>query len=277
MSSMRLPAVVAVCVLLAATGCAPAPPPEVGVTGPGSMDAPVVTEIVDEEDGREAEPNPPEEVVDAYMEALAAGSDPDRMREGLELTTEDSPAHDYLIHRSSVAQAWHDQGDPLVDVDVERTGHGHTLCRAAGPDSEPVCETFTGFTHEEGRLVDLLVDDIDPEPFLVRAEGMEEDHAGVHAVFLTAHRSQADDTLVVTVEFNTVDDVSLDLFGTSYTTDAGVEIGSDLAVGRHELDAETATRAAFSFPSVKPGGDLHVGGCLAECSTLVDITLPVHE
>lgn len=276
MFSMRPPAVVAACVLLAVTGCAAASDPKGEGTGSLPPGEPVVTTAVDGESDREAEPGPPEEVVDAYMEALAAGSDPDRMREGLAWAAEGSPAHDYLTHRISVAQAWHDQGEPLEDVDVEHTGHGHTLCRDTDPGSGPVCEVFDGFTHEEGRLVDLLVDDIDPEPFLVRAEGVEEEHAGVRAVFLTAHRSQADDTLVVTVEFNTVDDVDLDLFGASYTTEAGDEIGSDLAVGRHELDAGAATRTAFSFPSAKPGGDLHVGGCLAECSTLVDITLPVH-
>lgn len=253
MSSMRLPAAAAVCALLTATGFAPA-------VSPGTE------EVADD-------PDP--SVVDAYMEALAAGSDPDRMREGLALTAEGSPAHDYLTHRASVAQAWHDQGEPREDADVEHVGQGYELCRADAP--EPVCETFTGFTHEEGRLVDLLVDDIDPGPLLVRADGVREDHEGVRAVFLSAYRSQADDTLEVTVEFNTVDDVDLDLLGASYTTDEGVEIDPALAVGSYELDAATATRAAFFFPSAKPGGDLRVGGCLAECSALVDITLPVTE
>ena len=96
MRAMRLPAAVAACALLTTTGYAPHLPPEGQTTGQW----PTVeqTTNVDDEDTRATEPDPPEEVVDAHMEALAAGSDPHRMREGLALVEEDSPAHDYLIH-----------------------------------------------------------------------------------------------------------------------------------------------------------------------------------
>jgi hypothetical protein len=274
MRAMRLPAAVAACALLTTTGYAPHPPSadQAGEQWPTAEP----TTTVDDKDTQETEPDPPEEVVDAYMEALAADSDPHRMREGLALAEEASPAHDYLLHHISLAQAWYDQGDPLQDADVERTDQGHRLCRDKTLGAEPTCEVFTDFTHDQDLLVDMLVNDIDPGPDLVHVEKVEAAHEGVRAVLLTAYRSPAEDTLVITVEFNTVDDVGLDLFGASYTTDTGLEIDSDLAVGRYELDAATATRTAFSFPSAEPGGELHVGGCLAECSSLVDITLPVN-
>ena len=274
MRAMRLPAAVAACALLTTTGYAPPLPPTDQTTGQWPTAEP--TTNVADKDTQETEPDPPEEVVDAYMEALAADSDPHRMREGLALAEEDSPAHDYLLHHISLAQAWYDQGDPLQDADVERTDQGHRLCRDETVGAEPTCEVFTDFTHDQDLLVDMLVNDIDPGPDLIHVEKVEAAHEGVRAVLLTAYRSPAKDTLVITVEFSTVDDVDLDLFGASYTTDTGLEIDSELAVGRYELDAATATRAAFSFPSAEPGGELHVGGCLAECSSLVDITLPVN-
>ncbi len=219
MRAMRLPAAVAACALLTTTGYAPHLPPEGQTTGQW----PTVeqTTNVDDEDTRATEPDPPEEVVDAHMEALAAGSDPHRMREGLALVEEDSPAHDYLIHHIFLARAWYDQGDPLQDADVERTDRGHRLCRDETVGAEPTREVFTDVAHDQDLLVDMLVNDIDPGPDLVHVEKVETAHEGVRAVLLTAYRSPAEDTLVITVEFNTVDDVGLDLFGASYTTDTG--------------------------------------------------------
>lgn len=98
---------------------------------------------------------------------------------------------------------------------------GHRLCRDETVGAEPTREVFTDVAHDQDLLVDMLVNDIDPGPDLVHVEKVETAHEGVRAVLLTAYRSPAEDTLVITVEFNTVDDVGLDLFGASYTTDTG--------------------------------------------------------
>src|SRR5699024_2383822 len=110
MRAMRLPAAVAACALLTTTGYAPHPPSadQAGEQWPTAEP----TTTVDDKDTQETEPDPPEEVVDAYMEALAADSDPHRMREGLALAEEASPAHDYLLHHTSPPQASYDEGQP---------------------------------------------------------------------------------------------------------------------------------------------------------------------
>src|SRR5699024_11681599 len=104
MRAMRLPAAVAACALLTTTGYARHPPFADQATEQWPSAEPATTG--DDEDTQETEPDPPEEAVDAYMGALAADSDPHRMREGLALAEEGPPAHDYLLHHISRAQAW---------------------------------------------------------------------------------------------------------------------------------------------------------------------------
>ncbi len=274
MRAMRLPAAVAACALLTTTGYAPHLPPEGQTTGQW----PTVeqTTNVDDEDTRATEPDPPEEVVDAHMEALAAGSDPHRMREGLALVEEDSPAHDYLIHHIFLARAWYDQGDPLQDADVERTDRGAPTL----PGRDRRRRTDARGLHRRR-----------PRPGPARRHARERHRPGTRS---GPRREGGDSTrrgprgaphrIPVTGRGHARDHRRIQHRRRCRTRPVrgflhhrhGLEIDADPAVGRYELDAATATRTAFSFPSAEPGGELHVGGCLSECSSLVDVTLPVN-
>ncbi|CAL9600466.1 hypothetical protein SUDANB121_05443 [Nocardiopsis dassonvillei] len=216
---------------------------------------------------------PSEEAVTGYLEALAAGDDPDRMREGLTLAADDSAAHDLLLHASSVAQARSDGDEVPPIVGLTRTGDGAELCPAVGND--PDCGEYTDFTGRDGLVTGLHINGSDPGPSLIVGDGVTADSEGVGATLITAYRSVVDHTLVVTAEFAAVDDVSLDLDGAVYRAADGTELRAEDAAGRRELTADTATHAVFHFPGALPGGELVVGGCLAECSALVDLTLPV--
>ncbi|WP_150252509.1 hypothetical protein [Nocardiopsis deserti] len=223
-----------------------------------------------------------------YVDALARAGDPGRMREGLPRTAEDSAARAYLLHQAAVAQAWADEGRPAWNAEVGHTPDGYELCPGgdpdAEPDAEPACVAYGGFTAEDGLLTDLRVDGRDPGPGLLVAEDVTDESEGVRARLLTAYRAAPDEPLAVTVEFTTDDGVSLDLLQASYVGggsgggdgggDGGEHRASE-AVGRYALDAGEGTHAAFFFPEAEPGGTLTVGGCLEECSAMVDIELPV--
>ncbi|WP_306371319.1 hypothetical protein [Nocardiopsis sp. CC223A] len=215
----------------------------------------------------------PEEAVTGYLEALAATDDPDRMREGLTLAADDSAAHHLLLHASSVAQARSDGDQAPPAVGLTPTADGARLCPETGND--PDCGEYTDFTGRNGLVTGLHIDGSDPGPSLIAGDGATADSQSVGATLLTAYRSVVDHTLVVTVEFAAVDAVSLDLDGAVYRAADGTEQRAGEAAGRRELTAGTATHAVFHFPDALPGGELSVGGCLAECSALVDLTLPV--
>ncbi|WP_159942044.1 MULTISPECIES: hypothetical protein [unclassified Nocardiopsis] len=215
----------------------------------------------------------PEDVVEGYMAALSATGDPEQMRGGLALAAPGSTAHAYLTHQAAVAQAWVDEGSPAWNTEVRSGADGYELCPEDAPAAD--CLSYGGFTFEDGLLSGLLVEDRDPGPGLLVADGTRTGSAGVRATLLTAYQSVTDKFLVVTVEFAAADSVSLDLTHASYErADGGGERVQE-AVGRYELDADTATHAVFFFPGAVPGGTLRVGGCLEECSALVDIALPV--
>ena len=212
------------------------------------------------------------------MSALAAASDPDRMREGLDLTEDGSTAHDYLRHYATLFQAWEDEGASVQDSDVQSVAETHELCRTEEPAGRPVCVVYENFTENDGRLTDLRVNGTDPGPRLSSGDGVTDDSEGVQATFLSAYRTVDDDTLVVTVDLTTVDEAGLDLVGATYVPDGSeAEEPSALSVGRHELDPGSGTLAAFYFPRADPGGELRLDGCLAECSAVVDLDLPVPE
>ncbi|WP_026122653.1 hypothetical protein [Nocardiopsis halotolerans] len=213
------------------------------------------------------------DTVAAYVDALTRAGDPERMREGLRYTAEGSAAHAYLAHRAAVVQAWADGGRPAWNVQARRTADGYELCHGGEPRHEASCVSYGGFTAEDGLLTELLVDGRDPGPDLLVADGVTDGSEGVRAELLTAYRSATSKTLVVTVEFTTEDDVSLDLLQATYEGER--EHLVEEAVGRFELDGGSSTHAAFFFPGATPGGTLTVGGCLAECSALVDVELPV--
>ncbi|WP_150240944.1 hypothetical protein [Nocardiopsis quinghaiensis] len=220
---------------------------------------------------REAE----EENAAAYVAALARTGEPERMREGLERAAEGSTAHTYLTHHAAVARARADGGGSAPDIEVERTGDGYELCPAPGPASDRACAAHGDFTARDGLITGLLVEGRDPGPGLLAPEGVEFESEGVRATLLTAYQSVTDKSLVVTVEFTTDDNASLGLPHATYEHGEGREDQAQEAVGRYELDAGESTRAAFSFPGATPGGTLRVGGCLEECSALVDVALPV--
>lgn len=244
---------------------APAPPPS--PADPRDPDSPA-----DEPAAAPAEEFP-EEAVTGYLEALAATDDPDRMREGLTLAADDSAAHGLLLHASSVAQARSDGDEVAPIVGLTPTEDGAELCPAMGND--PDCGEYTDFTGRDGLVTGLHINGSDPGPSLIVGDGVTADSEGVGATLITAYRSVVDHTLVVTAEFAAVDDVSLDLDGAVYRTADGTELRAEDAAGRRELTAGTATHAVFHFPGALPGGELAVGGCLAECSALVDLALPV--
>lgn len=217
-----------------------------------------------------------------YMDSLARTGDPGRMREGLPRTAEDSAARAHLLHQAAIAQARADGGRPAPDAEVGQTPDGYELCPGEDPDTEPVCVAYGGFTAEDGLLADLRVDGRDPGPGLLVAEDVADESEGVRARLLTAYRAASDEPLEVTVEFTTADRVSLDLFQASYVGgggDGGQGEGGGLraseAAGRYALDGGEGTHAAFLFPGAEPGGTLTVGGCLEECSAVIDIELPV--
>ncbi|MFY7070512.1 hypothetical protein ACOQFV_32020 [Nocardiopsis changdeensis] len=223
--------------------------------------------------GGRPEGEPPKEAVTGYLEALAATDDPDRMSEGLNLAADDSAAHDLLLHAASVARARADGGRTPEAAGLTPTADGARLCPAEGND--PDCGEYTDFTGRDGLVTGLHINGSDPGPSLIVGDGATADSEGVGATLVTAYRSVVDHTLVVTVEFAAVDAVSLDLDGAVYRAADGTGQRAEDAAGRRELTAGTATHAVFHFPDALPGGELSVGGCLAECSALVDLSLPV--
>ncbi|MFD6099432.1 hypothetical protein ACFVWN_00160 [Nocardiopsis flavescens] len=258
----------------------PSPSPSPSPTpAPSPPPAPPERSSPDDPPPRTAEPTgepgggPDRETVTGYLEALAATDDPDRMREGLTLAADGSAAHGLLLHASSVAQARKDGDEVPAVVGLTPTGDGAELCPAAGND--PDCGEYTGFTGRDGLVSGLHVDGSDPGPSLIVGDGVTADSEGAGATLVTAYRSVVDHTLVVTVEFSAVDDVSLDLDGAVYRGADGAEQPAEDTAGRREVTAGTAGHAVFHFPGALPGGELAVGGCLAECSALVDLALPV--
>ncbi|MBE3001043.1 hypothetical protein IDM40_20445 [Nocardiopsis sp. HNM0947] len=293
MFSARVSTAAAVLALLAAAGCElpdaeeilPAPNGE--ETGERTAPAPEGDAATDAHRGSEGEEPPPggaaqqdasDTLVRDYVTALAATSDPDRMREGLDLAEEGSAAHAYLRHHAGFAQAWVDAGTPLPDAEVHSVDGAHEVRRTREPGTHPVCAVHEHFTENDGRLADLRVDGTDPGPYLSEDDEATDDSEGVHATFLSAHRTVEDGTLVVTADLTTVDDVSLDLDGAVYVPEGSeTEEPAAVSVGRYELDAGSGTHAAFIFPGAEPGGELRLGGCLAECSAMVDLALPVPD
>ncbi|MFL1429166.1 MULTISPECIES: hypothetical protein [unclassified Nocardiopsis] len=252
----------------------PAPSPSPDEPSPTVLPSPTApAPPADESADQAAADRPPEEAVTGYLEALAATDDPDRMREGLTLAADDSTAHDLLLHASSVAQARSDGEQAPAIVGLTPTAGGAQLCPAVGND--PDCGEYTDFTGRDGLVTGLHIDGSDPGPSLIVGDGVTADSEGVSAALITAYRSVVDHTLVVTVEFTAVDAVSLDLDGALYRAPDGTEQRAEAAAGRRELTPETATHAVFHFPDALPGGELAVGGCLPECSALIDLTLPV--
>ncbi|WP_051049725.1 SPOR domain-containing protein [Nocardiopsis ganjiahuensis] len=220
----------------------------------------------------ESEEEVPDEAAE-YMAALAAGDDPERMREGLSLAAEDSTAHTYLRHFVQVFSAWDAAGDTYRSSTLTPVDGGFELCR---PEPEaPTCTEFTRFTTEDGLITGFLVDGADPGKRLVSGHGVAASSEGVDVHLLTAYQSVTDDVLVVTAEFTTVDNVDLDLFGAAYTAPDGREYRAEEAVGEYDLDAGATTQTALFFPDAEVGGDLAVTGCLDECFAVIDLEFPV--
>lgn len=258
----------------------PEPTPEPAPGEPGGAEEPSpAPEDSDEPGGTgapetaAAEDEAPDEAAE-FMAALAASDDPERMREGLTLTVEDSTAHTYLRHFVQVFSAWEADGHTYPSSTLTPVDGGFELCREE-PEG-PECADFTGFTAEEGRLTGFLVNGADPGKRLVSGQGVAASSEGVDVHLLTAYQSVTDDALVVTAEFTTVDNVDLDLFGATYTAPDGREFRAEEAVGEYDLDAGATTQTALFFTGPEVGGELAVTGCLDECFATVDLEFPVH-
>ena len=223
--------------------------------------------------GEAEEEDVPDEAAE-YMTALTASDDPERMREGLTLTAEDSTAHTYLRHYVQVYSAWESAGHSYAPSDLTPSEEGFELC-LPGSGGPPVCAFFSRFTVEDGLITGFLVNGQDPGKRLVSGHGVAASSEGVDVHMLTAYQSITDDVLVVTAEFTTVDDVDLDLFGATYTAPDGREYRAEEAVGEYRLDAGTAVQTALFFTGPEVGGDLAVTGCLDECFAFVDLEFPV--
>lgn len=243
--------------LLLLTGCGPL---QGMAAAPGAAPAPAPGQAVDPEEAAE------------YMTALVRFGDPESMREGLTLTEEDSTAHTYLRHHTQMAAAHAEAGDPLANGSLEPLDDGFRMCLTGSEG----CADFTDFTAEDdGLLTGFHVEGQDPGERMVTGHGVAASSAGVDAVLLTAYQSIIHDTLVVTAEFTTVDDVDLDLPGAGYTTPEGVRTRVEEAVGEYSLTAGTATQAVLYFPDAPIGGKLTIGGCLPECSSQVHLEFPI--
>jgi hypothetical protein len=222
------------------------------------------------------EPGAVEEAPDeaaGYMAALASADDPEVMRQGLRLTAEDSTAHTYLRHFVQVFSARDSAGHSHPGSALRPTSEGFELCREE--PTGPVCADFTGFTAEEGLLTGFLLNGEDPGKRLVSGRGVAASSEGVDVHLLTAYQNVVDDSLVVTAEFTTVDNVDLDLFGTTYTGPDGLEHRVREAVGEYDLEAGATTQTALSFVGPEVGGDLSLSGCLDECSATVEMEFAV--
>ncbi|WP_116248388.1 hypothetical protein [Nocardiopsis sp. FIRDI 009] len=255
----------------------PAPTPAGGGSGP---DATVPTPGRERPSGTE---DPHSSAVREYVAALAASSDPDRMRAGLAEAAEDSPAHTYLLHHATVARAWADGDRPRDDAEVTRTDAGYRLCRDTAEegywgrdrDADRHCVELTDFTHDDGRVARFRVDGDDPSGTLVEGGDTRVGSGGVEATVVTAYRPVGRSVLVVTLDISAADSADLGLPSAVYRTLDGERRRAELAAGRYELDAGTSTSAALYFPDSHPGGSVVVTGCLEECSALIKLALPV--
>ncbi|WP_017601847.1 hypothetical protein [Nocardiopsis lucentensis] len=255
----------------------PAPTPVGGGSGPSATVPPP---------GRErpaGTEDPHSSAVQEYVAALAASSDPGRMREGLAEAAEDSPARTYLLHHATVARAWADGDNPQADAEVDRTDAGYRLCRDTAEegywgrdrDTDRHCVELTDFAHDDGRVARFRVDGDDPSGALIEGGDSRVGAGGVEATVVTAYRPVNRSVLVVTLDISADDSADIGLPSAVYRTLDGERRNAELTAGRYELDSGASTSAALYFPDSHPGGSVVFTGCLEECSAFLKVALPV--
>ena len=251
MSAVRS-VLVGTCGLLLLTSCAGGVPKAATVR----RSAPVATA------SQSASPPVSVAVGKSYVEVLASGNGLGATREGLTLTAPNSVAYRYLDHAANMQEASIDEGDPpyLKQAVVPVGGDSFKLC-----SDKLTCATFGGFkVNQDGKLVDLAVNNEPVGPRLTAGNGQPATAAGAKFTLLTAYQSVMSNTWFITVKVQTgAEPITINPKYWSY-------VGSDgkLARPAGSSDATHVVSTAslivvVSFEWVKPGGKLTLGGCPA--------------
>src|ERR1035437_7807587 len=173
MSAVRS-VLVGTCGLLLLTSCASGVPKATTVR----RSAPYTTLF------RSASPPVSVEVGKSYVEVLASGNGLGATREGLTLTAPNSVAYRYLDHAANMQEASIDEGDPpyLKQAVVPVGGDSFKLC-----SDKLTCATFGGFlVNQDGKLVDLTINNQPVGPRLTRANNQPVPQAGARFPLLRA-------------------------------------------------------------------------------------------
>jgi hypothetical protein len=249
MSAVRS-VLVGTCGLLLLTSCAGGVPKATTVR----RSAPVVT-------ASQSTPPPVSvEVGKSYVEVLASGTGVGAMREGLKLTAPNSVAYQYLDHTANMQEASIDEGDPpyLKEAVVPVGGDSFKFC-----SDKLTCVTFGGFkVNQDGKLVDLTVNNEPVGPRLTMGNGQPVTAAGAKFTLLTAYQSVTSNTWFITVKVQTgAEPITINPKLWSYRGPDGKPLTWVGSTAATHVVSKASLIVIVMFDSAKAGGRLTVGGC----------------
>jgi hypothetical protein len=198
----------------------------------------------------------------SYVQLLASGNGLAAMREGLKLTAPNSMAYRYLDHTANMREASIDAGDPpsLEEAVVPVGGDAFKLC-----SDKLTCATFGGFkVNQDGKLVDLTVNNEPVGPRLTAGNGQPATAGGAKFTLATAYQSVMSNTLFITVKIQTgAEPITINPKYWSYVGPDGKLARAAGSSDATHVVSNAGLIVIVSFEWVKPGGKLTLGGCPA--------------
>jgi hypothetical protein len=203
----------------------------------------------------------------SYLEALLS-ADATVMREGLKLTAANSVAYHYLDHQANMAEGLPRVGAAAAKAVIVPAG-GDAFSSCSVPADRSTCATYGGFkVNGNEKLVDLAVDNEPVGPRLSVGSGQPVIAAGTKFTFLTALRSAASGTWMITIRVQTgAEPIRINPRTWAYRGPDGkplISVGDGTAATH--LVSNASLTAVVMFESAKAGGTLTVQGCLARLS-----------
>jgi hypothetical protein len=249
MSAVRS-VLVGTCGLLLLTSCAGGVPKATTVR----RSAPVVTA------SQSASPPVSVAVGKSYVEVLASGNGLGATREGLKLTPPNSVAYRYLDHAANMQEASLDADQPpsLKQPVVPVGGDAFKFC-----SDKLTCVTFGGFkVNQDGKLVDLTVNNEPVGPRLTMGNGQPVTAAGATFTLLTAYQSVTSNMWFITVKVQTgAEAITINPKLWSYRGPDGKPLTWVGGTAATHVVSKADLIVVVTFDSAKAGGRLTVGGC----------------
>lgn len=264
------------CLALLLAGCSGSQPkaenvtsaPPVATATQGSTAAATETPTTSATEAPTPQPAATGENVKAYVDAVAAFSDPDSMRAGLKLAAPNSPAYVYLSHLANASEASLDGGTTETDLNVTSTA-ADSFKACSDPTDDKSCITLAGFKVDpQNRVMDLTVNGKAIAPRLTVGNGDSVKASGAKFTFLTAYKSVQSNALFVMVKVKTGSKaISPNLYSATYRSPSGKQRSAQEALGPIEIDADSNTVVGMVFPGVEPGGRVKLDGCVGDCTS----------